>query len=575
MRTPPSPRLRLRPEVVTIAWLLAALRAGHGGSRRLRRPADRRAERRRGRRRRRGDVRGRHAAASSSCGGSTATPTSSPRSSAAAPGGRRSGSTSARASTRAGRGSAPATAAGSSSPGCRSSGSKATASSRRRSTRAPTASRPPVPIDFNVGEATSTFPDLAMNRGGQAYLVYRVVTDTSPANPPGYVGADVRVARYNGRLWSVLGTPGRPQHRRPRCGCRPRRTRPRSGSTSRAGGVVAWQEPDDEFVDRVWARRLFGTSVGIPLQVSPSSWEGAPLRGPADAFSLDVAGFGQAAVAFRQQPGQASKLDAAAGDGQRDARRLLRTRRQLRPGRCWPTGASRGDLGAAQRRRRPARPLRQRLLLRRRLRCSAPATTPPPSAAERLDEGGSSVGRRSAGRPGRNRRRASPPGASCAAASGCVGVQERRADGVVEPTDAERPARGRGRAARAWAAPASATRSSPGSRAAAPTPRSPPRWSTRRPTRSWSCCPKAGSARAKVRIAWDHSPNAIGGVRYSVSVDDEPVVENRKQLRAPASTPRRHRRRAPPDPGLRRRRGGPGNRQPRRPAAGRPARRRG
>ena len=65
----------------------------------------------------------------------------------------------------------------------------------------------PVPVDFNVGEATSTYPDLAMNSGGQAYLVYLVVTDTSPANPPGYLGIDVRVARYNNRLWSVLGNP--------------------------------------------------------------------------------------------------------------------------------------------------------------------------------------------------------------------------------------------------------------------------------------------------------------------------------------------------------------------------------
>ncbi len=73
----------------------------------------------------------------------------------------------------------------------------------------------PVPIDFNVGEANLTFPDLAMNRGGQAYLVYRVVTDTSAANPPGYIGADVRLARYSGRLWSVLRHADRPQHRQP------------------------------------------------------------------------------------------------------------------------------------------------------------------------------------------------------------------------------------------------------------------------------------------------------------------------------------------------------------------------
>jgi len=31
----------------------------------------------------------------------------------------------------------------------------------------------PVPVDLNVGEATATYPDLAMSRGGQAYLAYR------------------------------------------------------------------------------------------------------------------------------------------------------------------------------------------------------------------------------------------------------------------------------------------------------------------------------------------------------------------------------------------------------------------
>ena len=168
----------------------------------------------------------------------------------------------------------------------------------------------PVPIDLNVGEATATYPDLAMARGGQAYLVYRVVTDTSPSNPAGYLGADLRVARYGSRLWSVIGIPIDRNLAAP-VRAPSEDNAPEVGIDVQGQGVVAWQEPDDEFVDRVWARRLFGTSVGIPLQVSPSSWEGAPLRGPADAFALDVAGFGQAAVAFRQQPGQASRLDAA------------------------------------------------------------------------------------------------------------------------------------------------------------------------------------------------------------------------------------------------------------------------
>ena len=167
-----------------------------------------------------------------------------------------------------------------------------------------------MPIDFNVGEATSTYPDLAMARGGQAYIAYRVLTDTSPANPPGYVGADVRVARYNGRLWSVMGTPVDRNINTP-VRLPTEENSPKVGIDIQGGGVVAWQEPDDEFVNRVWARRLFGASSGIALQVSPSSWEGLPLRGPADVFSLDVAGFGQASITFRQQPGQASKLDAA------------------------------------------------------------------------------------------------------------------------------------------------------------------------------------------------------------------------------------------------------------------------
>ena len=140
-----------------------------------------------------------------------------------------------------------------------------------------------------------------------------MVTDISPANPPGYVGADIRVARYNGRLWSVLGSPV--DRNSGDAGPRPdrRRTRREVGIDVQGKGVVAWQEPDDEFVDRVWARRLFGASVGHSPPGQSLELEGEPLRGPADAFALDVAGFGQAAVAFRQQPGPASKLTAPRG----------------------------------------------------------------------------------------------------------------------------------------------------------------------------------------------------------------------------------------------------------------------
>ena len=166
---------------------------------------------------------------------------------------------------------------------------------------------PPVLVDPNVGEATATFPSLAMARGGQAYLTYRVITSTGGGNPPGYVGADTRVARYSGELWSVFGSPA---DRNPSIPVRSPTAvnSPRVAVDIQGGAIIAFQEPGDDFVDRIWARRIFGSVYGNPLMVSPGTYGGAPLRGPADAFDLDVSGFGQGAVAFRQQPGQAGRL---------------------------------------------------------------------------------------------------------------------------------------------------------------------------------------------------------------------------------------------------------------------------
>jgi hypothetical protein len=385
----------------------------------------------------------------------------------------------------------------------------------------------PVPIDFNVGEATSTFPDLAMARGGQAYLVYRVITDVSPANPPGYVGADVRVGRYNGRLWSVLGTPVdrniNAPVRLPTEG-----NSPKVGIDVQGGGVVAWQEPDDEFVDRVWARRLFGTSVGIPLQVSPSSWEGAPLRGPADAFSLDVAGFGEASVTFRQQPGQASKLDAP--------RAMVNQTPDVFSELSGSFGQAllidesvRGGLGA------PSVGVDPRGLFLSGFSSGGDALLGAgddvaAEPVERLDAGASSV----AGDPQVD---LAETGAAVAAwrelrgGVGLVAVQERRADGVVEPTELSAPrggavgrlvigGSGLGDAILAWQQGSGAN-----SQIAAAVVDAPP-------DPFLVLLPEGWQRKGKIRIAWDHSLNAISRVRYSVSVDDEPVVENRKRLSA-------------------------------------------
>ena len=88
-------------------------------------------------------------------------------------------------------------------------------------------------------------------------------------------------------------------------------TAPRVVIDATGNGILAWQEPDEELVDRVWARRLFSATAGIPLAVSPRSWGDRPLRAPADAFALDVAGFGQGAIAFRQQPAEGGALSGA------------------------------------------------------------------------------------------------------------------------------------------------------------------------------------------------------------------------------------------------------------------------
>lgn len=176
-----------------------------------------------------------------------------------------------------------------------------------------TSFQPPVAIDFDIGEDTATYPSIAMNRGGQALLAYRYQPDVNPdpTLPPGYVNGDVRLARYNGSVWTSLGQPA------DRNSAAPVRV-PTAGNSPKVGidvtgaGLVAWQEIDDDFVDRIWARRLFPSgTIGIPLPVSPARWAGRPLRGPADEFRMDEAGFGEAGVVFRQQPGQGGAFTSA------------------------------------------------------------------------------------------------------------------------------------------------------------------------------------------------------------------------------------------------------------------------
>jgi hypothetical protein len=385
----------------------------------------------------------------------------------------------------------------------------------------------PVPVDMNVGEATATFPDLAMNTGGQAFLTYLVITDNSPLNPPGYLGIDVRVARYNNRLWSVLGNPVDRNPATPM----PKPTEangPKIGVDSLGQAVVAWREPDDEFINRVWARRVFGTTVGIPLQVSPSSWEGTPLRGEADAFDLDDSGFGQAAVAFRQQPGQGSKLSAprlfvnempdafAEGASAFHGARLV-------------DGGARAGLGAPTVAVQPEGGFLAGF-------SSAAATllgsgnNEEVSGVERIDAGTSVI----AGEP---RVDVAESSASVAAwkelngAAGAVEARERSADGVVETAPLTVPGggpigrlviagSGLGDGIVGWTQGSGARAQIGAAVVDAP------------PNPFLVEAPGGWQRKPKLRIGWSEAENGIGGLRYSVSVDDEPIGKKTAHLHA-------------------------------------------
>lgn len=160
----------------------------------------------------------------------------------------------------------------------------------------------PVAIDLDVREGLDAYPSLSMSPGGAAYLVYRVVyVRQSPSLPPGTVDADYRVQRYSGSFWSLLGQPV------DRIQSQPQATptalnAPYVASDQTGNAVVAWQEPDDQLIPRIYARRVFGKVLGNVLQASPADVDGKALNAAADQLSLSVSPFGEAIVGMRQQP---------------------------------------------------------------------------------------------------------------------------------------------------------------------------------------------------------------------------------------------------------------------------------
>jgi hypothetical protein len=165
----------------------------------------------------------------------------------------------------------------------------------------------PMVVDPNVGEGIGVAPAIAGTAPGKAIVAYRVIAysfrvgtvNTSGAVQlrPGDVMAEFRVARLSGDRWSRLG----PANRNVEASTRPPTATngPQIGIGLEGGAVVAWQEPDQTSAARIWARRVFGSSFGPPLQVSPSTWEGSPVSADADAFSLSVTPYAGAQIAYR------------------------------------------------------------------------------------------------------------------------------------------------------------------------------------------------------------------------------------------------------------------------------------
>jgi hypothetical protein len=167
-------------------------------------------------------------------------------------------------------------------------------------------------IDPDIRDGTGTSPELAMSSTGKADVVYRVISNSAsqthviPLLRPGDVIGEVRVAHYNGETWSRLGA----VNRDPGVSMRPptRANAPQIAIGPTGNAVVVWQEPDVEGVARIWARRLFGSTLDYVMPVSAAELGDRPIAQDADAPSVAISRLGQAEVAYRQSYGAGSPL---------------------------------------------------------------------------------------------------------------------------------------------------------------------------------------------------------------------------------------------------------------------------
>ncbi len=167
-----------------------------------------------------------------------------------------------------------------------------------------------IQIDRNIQDGTGTSPDLAVSSTGQADVVYRVVNRAGnfeiPLLHPGDVIEQVRVAHYNGQRWTNLGA----INRDPGLSMRPptEANAPKIAIGPTGNGVIVWQEPEISGVARIWARRIFGSSLDYEMPVSASTFNGAQITQDAEAPSVAITELGQAVVAYRQGIGPGSPL---------------------------------------------------------------------------------------------------------------------------------------------------------------------------------------------------------------------------------------------------------------------------
>ena len=393
---------------------------------------------------------------------------------------------------------------------------------------------PPVPVDLQVGDSSAgTWPSLAMSPGGQAWIVYRVITDSQPSTvPPGNVLGEFRVARSVGLTWSSLGAPvnrnaasGQPTPSAD--------NRPQIGVDQFGNAVVAWQELDNDFIPRVYARRVFTSGqAGIALQVSPATFADKPQSGAADQFDLDVGRYGDAAIGWRQQPADGSgflrprALAAQMPLVFSDKASKFADPRALDQG---PDGPGVGSVSVSS-----TDPDLLAGYTAGGAVVSLDGNDTALEAPERIDSGASPD-------PGTPGVELAASGAAAfawrsnAGNRGTVAVRERRADGVNSDRglsahrggqvgDVAVTGSGLGDALVGFVQGTGAGRQIGGTFVNAP----PDVFNVQTPL-NWVRATKAN-------LEWDESAHAIGGVTYSVVIDDESVADDLKDTSASVST---------------------------------------